>query len=446
MRGGRRRTAARWRFAVLRAVLACGGVAGFSLAAAAQNIQTYFPAGNAGYDQQLGVTVLTRLRPLYETPGVRVGSFVISPNLDESLFYNSNLNGVPGSGSWGMRTSGAVSASSDWVRNSLAATIGFASNRFFTFPNENFVDWNVGLAGGYTINDSQLQAAYSHQTSHMLGTTIATTSSQAPVLNQTDSGDLTYTFHLGDLAIIPDVNVSAYRFGPAIINGRTFDQSFLNRNVLAGGVDARYSLSEEGSVLVVLRGATSDYVQPVPGQPSNNSYGLQMLAGIDYQGEGVWRYRLLLGMQRQAFQAAQYASQVAPVTEAGVIWTPTGLTTVTGNLSREIEDPTSAGTIGFVATRASLVVDHELMPNVFLQARGSDTYVQYLLSGGDTQNNASVGAGATWLLNRNMRLALNYDFTWQTAIAGVAGVAQSNPLVTGAFTQHLVMLTLHLNL
>ncbi len=356
------------------------------------------------------------------------------------------MNGLPGSASWGDTTSGSIAASSDWVRNSLSAVVGFSNNQFFAFPSENYLNWNVGLAGGYTIGDSQLKAAYSHQTFYTLGTTIATTNSQAPVLNQTDSGDLTYTFKFGDLAISPDVNVSAYRFGQAVVLGRTFDQSFLNRNVLAGGADARYSLSDEGSLLAVLRGAVSDFTQPQEGVPSNNSQGIEFLAGIDYQGEGVWRYRLLAGVERRAYQASEYASQTAPVTEAGVIWTPTGLTTVTGNLSREIDDPASADTIGFVVTRASLVVDHELLPNVFLQARVNDAFVQYILSGGQSQNSVGAGAGVTWLLNPNVRLALNYDYTQQSAISGAGSTAQSNPFVTGAFEQHLMMLTLHLSL
>lgn len=445
--------AGRMRPALVRAVLAGGvllGAAAPAAAQTAQNIQTYFPPGNAGYDQELGVTVLTRLRPLYESPGVQVGSFTVYPSIDQSLLYNSNLNGTtPSVGSWGESTSAAISANSNWVRDALNFTAGVSDNQFFELPGDNFVNWNVGLSGGYTINDSLLRASYAHQTFYTLGTTIATTVSQAPVENQIDTGDLTYTFNFGNLAIIPDLNVSAYSFGPALVNGRLLDQSFLNRNVVAGGVDGRYSLSDEGSILVVARGVVSDYTAPQPGQPSNNSDGFEFLGGLDYQGEGVWRYRLLVGAEKIMFQAFQYASQTAPIAEASVIWTPTGLTTVTASLSREIEDPTAADTIAFLSTGGSLVLDHELMPNVFLEARGSDTYVQYLDSGGQGQNAFSAGAGATWLLSRNFRLMLNYDFIKQTGLSGVATtgpISAANPLVNGAFVQHLVMLTLHVSL
>ena len=282
------------------------------------------------------------------------------------------------------------------------------------------------------------------RTSYTLGTSIGAIDSQTPAESQTDSGNLTYTFDVGDLAITPDVNLSAYRFGPANVLGRPLSQSFLDRDVLGGGVNGRYSLSEEGSLLVVLRGVASDYIHPQPGQPSNNSDSFLLLGGVDYQGEGVWRYRLLVGVEVREFQAAQYATRTAPVTEASVIWTPTGLTTLTGILSREIEDPASAGTSGAVFTRASLVADHELMPNVFLQARGSATYVQYLQGG--EQINYSVGGGVTWLLNRYARLGLNYDFTQQSGSNSSATPLNPSTLTTGAFVQNLVALTLHLGL
>jgi hypothetical protein len=408
-----------------------------------QAIQTYFPSGVSGYDQQLGVTVLSRLRPLYDTPGLRVGSFVFNPSLDESLFYNSNFNGTPGSSSWGSHTSGSVLANSDWGRNKLAASAGFSNYQLFSLPNDNYTDWNVGLDGGYTIGDGLLEAAYSHQAYHQLGTAIGTVSSTTPVLDQTDTAHLGYSFVLGRLTLTPDLSASAYRFGNATVLGVPISQQFLNRNVVAGSVTSRYSMSDVGGIVVVLGATNSDFISPQPGQPSNNSHSIQLLGGFDYQAKGAWRYRLLAGVEVRAFEASQYGTRTAPIVEGGVIWTPTNLTTVTGSVSRAVEDPQFGGTNGFIYNQVRLVVDYEYKRNIFLQARSNIQYAQYLQSGGGSQTGFGAGVGATWLLNRNLRLSLDYDYAQLTGSTNSVNPLNLTTVATRPYTQSVAALTLH---
>jgi hypothetical protein len=416
---------------------------GWPVAVLAQAIESYFPSGVSGYDQQLGVTVLSRPRPLYDTSGVRAGGFVISPSLAESLFYNSNFTGIPGSSTWGSHTAGSVSANSDWDRNKLAASGGFNSYQLFSLPGDNYTDWNVGLDGGYTIGDSLLEAAYSHQVYHQLGTAIGTVSSTTPVLDQTDTAHVDYSFVLGRLTLTPDFSASAYRFGTASVLGVPVSQQFLDRNVTAGNVTGRYSMSDVGGIVVALGATNSDFISPQPGQPSNNSHSLLMLGGIDYQAKGVWRYRLLAGVEVRAFQASQYATRTAPIVEGGVIWMPTELTTVTGSISRAVEDPQFGGTNGSINSQVRLVVDYEYKRNIFLQARGSLQYAQYLQSGGGSQTGLSAGAGVTWLLNRNVRLSFDYDFTDLTGSANTINPTNLTTLTTRPYTQSIAALTLH---
>jgi hypothetical protein len=154
-------------------------------------------------------------------------------------------------------------------------------------------------------------------------------------------------------------------------------------------------------------------------------------------------------MEVRTFQAAQYPTHSAPLVEGSVIWTPTALTTLTGTLSRDIEDPESGGTNGYVLTRARLVVDHEIMLNVFLQGRGGVEYAQYLQSGGGSQTSLNAGAGVTWLISPRIQLSLNYDFTRLTGASNTTSSASTiNPFTSGtgttsAFTQSIAALTLH---
>ncbi len=427
-------------------VMAIAAAVSLTHAAGAQNIQTYFPSGSGGYDQEIGVTVLSRARPLYTSPGIRAGSFVISPNIDQSLDYSSNVDGNSGSGGWESHTSGSVAVGSDWDRNSIAATAGVTRNQYLGIPQDSYTDWNIGLGGSYTIGRGGLVAEYAHQTTHTLGSSIGAINTTTPALEQIDSGQLAYTFNLGNFTVTPSVSFGAYRFGPATVSGQTVSQEFLNHNMIVGEVVGRYSMSEEGSLLVVMRAGNVTYLHPMAGQPSNNAQDYQLLGGVDYQGESVWRYRLLAGVEVGVFQAAQYPTRAVPIAEGSVIWTPTGLTTVTGSLSSEIGAPATSGTNGAIYTRASLVADHELLPNLFVQARGSIAYLQYLQDGGGTQTEESVGGGVTWLVNQYARVSLSYDFTRQSGNNSTAISPALATQTTGAFMQHVVALTLHFGL
>jgi hypothetical protein len=411
------------------------------MALQAQTIDTYFPPGVGGYDQQLGVTVQSRARPLYAAPGINLDGFNIQPKLDQSLFYNSNPTGISGSGTWGSSTSASVSAGSLWSRNSLGLSLGVDTFRYFSLPTLNHTNWNIGLGGGYTIGDSQLVLAYSHQSYAQLGTSIGTVQTQTPILDQTDSAQASYTFNFSRFSVTPDVSVTAYRFGTATVLGVPLNQQYLDRNVLAGGVTTRYAMSDEGGLLVVVRGIDSTYINQQPGVPTNDSRNFLLLGGIDYQAKGVWRYRLLAGVEMSTFAASQYTSSTSPTIQASVIWTPIGTVTVSGSLTRSVQAPQSEGTNGFVLTSANLVTDYEFRRNILFQARGGVQYAQYLQGG--AQTNFTVGAGVSWLLNRNLRLSLDYDTTEQSGSTKFSTPINPNTLVSGQYSQSLLALTLH---
>jgi hypothetical protein len=423
------------------------GLALWAVPAHAQvTANSYFPTGIYGYDQDLGVTVLTRARPEYEQTGVQLGGFTVRPELDQSIFDNTNVNGTTGgnSGSWGSETAGSVSGASDWSRNSLDANLSFDHDSFFSLPEFDYTNWNAGIGGGYTIAGGQLRANFSHSTYYQIGTQIGLAQSELPTENITNTGEISYDFNLGRVTITPSIDYSAYRFGDITTNGVTTSQTNLNRNVFAAGVLTRYELTGGTGLLLVTRGSSSNYISQTPGQISNDSASGMVLVGLDYQPQNVWRYSLLVGVETRSFSASQYGTYTVPILSGQVIWTPKPVLTVTGDLTRTIEDANTTGNDGYILNEARLVGDYELMRNVLLEGRVDLQYVSYLQGG--TQANESVGGGVTWLLNRQVNLSLNDDFTNQNAPGTSTSTFTFVGEPSGAYTQNILMLTLRLAL
>jgi len=444
----------------VRRCLPCIGVGlmtlGFASGAHAQYVESYFPAGVAALDGQLGVTVLSRLRPLYQEPGVRIGAYTVNAHLDETVGYDSNLTGLNrGLSSGFVETAASASATSNWSRNRLALSAGVNNYSYFSAPGQNYTNYTAAIGGGYTIGRHDLNLAYTHLRQHQRGTDIAAADSTTPLAYDVDDIRSDYTIEAGRFSFTPNIDLRLFQFGSAVVLGQPSNQQFRDRTVLSGGVTTRYGLSDQRGILVVLQGVNSHFIRPQSGVLSNNSRSVLLLAGLDYQASGLWRYRVLGGIEVRDFAASQYGTRTAPIFEASVIYTPTGLTTITGSARRVIEDPQTEQVAGYTYTTIGAVVDHELRRNVLLQGRANFQAAEFL-QGGGSATSYTFGGGANWLLNRRVRLSADYDFTQQNGSSStsvnilrqgsILNTTQVNSITSGSYNRNVVLLGVHLSL
>ena len=397
----------------------------------AQYLQTYLPGDVAGYQAEPGVTVASRLRPMYDPPGIRLNDFMLNPALTETMGYNSNVSGLqPAKGSWFVRTTPTVELNSNWSRDRLDASIGADSFQYLNTPDQNYTNWNLGLRGGYTIGENDLTVRYAHRFVHQVATDLGTVSSSTPIPYSFDDLRAEYTFQDGRFSFTPRGSVQFYQFGDATQFGQKISQQYQNRVVLDAGLVTRYALTDLHRLVLVIDGVDAHYTQPQVGQPSNDSKSFLVLGGIEYQASAVWRYLLLIGGEIRDFAAPQYPTHTAPIAEGSVIWSPSARTTVTGVLSRTIEDASAQGSSGYTYTAARLIVDHEYLHNLLLRGLVGVQSATYLQDGG-TQSSVTIGAGAQWLINRNVRFVTDISYTDQT---GGQNSASTNPFQRSGFT------------
>ena len=211
-----------------------------------------------------------------------------------------------------------------------------------------------------------------------------------------------YSVDLGRWSFTPNLDARVYYFDNTTIHGMPTSQRSRNRDVLSGGVTTHFSLSDQRTLLLVLQGANPHYFQPQPGQPRYNSTSFFALAGIDYEASAVWRYQLV-GIEVRSFQSSQFSTHTGPIAEGSVIWTPTGLTTVTGLVSRTIEDTVAEGSrrVYLYACRAG----HRPRIPTQRAAAGEGRHTIRHTCKGIPRKRALRWAGINWLINRNIRLS-----------------------------------------
>jgi hypothetical protein len=441
----RRRLRCILRPATVAAVTLALELAFFGHPAEAQYINSYFPQAVPGYDTSSGVTGFPRTRPLYTTQGVNVGSFIVRPELTEAFGFDTDPTGISGLGSSPfLRTSPAVTVNSNWAENSLGMSLSADNFHYFDLPQADYTNWTASIGGGYTIGRSQLTLGYSHLSLNQIATDIGAIQSASPVHYSVEDVRSGYTFDLGRISLAPSIDVQYYNFDNATIDNQSVSQTYRDRYTFTAGVTARYSLSDQRNLMFVVQGLDNSYTNQVATQPSNDSTGVIALGGIDYQAEGPWTYRLLVGVEERSFSASEFKSHTAPIIGGSVVWTPTGLTTVTGLVSRSIEAPFAEGNSGFTFSNANLVMDHELYRNILLQGRAGLQYLQYL-QGGGSQTSYSFGASVNWLLNRTVRLSLDYNFSQLTGAQATTFNGVTNITATGSssLSRDVAILALH---
>ncbi len=430
--------------------------AGLAPKASAQAIDQYLNAGIPGYDTAAGVTVATRQHPEYDAQGVRLGNFLITPVLQESVGYDDNVTGTRDAhGSALIETNASVNAAGGWSDTHFAGALSVDDFEYPEQSNQGFTNWTAAIGGSHDFGRDTLSIGYTHLNLNQTPRDL-----DVPGLNQTIAyrvDDLRANYHvdLGRFFIQPGIGVSYYNFDNGTVGGQEYLQTYRDRVTISPELVGSYEFATRRRIVVIVRDTQSDFDQSPPGQPRQNFNDASVLGGVAYDADGIIGFRLLAGYEERGFAAsAAYRSVQAPIVEGAVTWTPTGLTTVTGSAARYIEDSAAEATVGYTETALKLQVDHEYLRNVILSAHGAFYLDDYGKAadgtGGGNENFFTAGVGASYALNRNVRLAADYTFSTRNSSSGGAvspvGFLTNGEVFGSNYSENTFRLTLRLAL
>jgi hypothetical protein len=400
--------------------------------ARAQFIDRYFPAAVATDVASPALPALTVPRQDVGTAGVHLGTFWITPDLDTSVGYDSNATGQPTPGPSAVtRTDASVAARSDWGRNSVYGYAGVDDSRYWSQPAQNTTDWSALGRGTLDLGRGVASLLVSHLALNETPRDLNVPTLGSPAPYTVDAVRASYATALGPLTVTPGAEYERWRYSD--VAGQTL--TYQDRDVLVGSLTGRYEIAVGRDLLAVLRGVGNTYVNPQPGVPNANNSGVDALVGGEYDS-GVLRLRVLAGGQQRNFADASQKPLSGPMVEATAIWRPTGLTSVTGTFLRTIADSALPNVSAYTLTEARLELDHELRRDVLLQASVQSDNAAYPGGGGGSGGSAALysgAVGATWLVNRQARLGLSYDYAHRAS-------------GSTSFTESIVQFQLHLGL
>ena len=446
------------RIAAALIVASVCGVPG--MASAQQLLDQYLAQDLPGVGLDPGVTVKSRLRPEYDAPGIQYGEITVRPELSETIGLDDNVLALPSHRASALiETNAQVRATYDHSDTSGFANVSVDNNRYPEQNQQSYTNWTAAIGGSHQFGRDTLNVNYEHLNLNETVRDLDVPQLDHALPYQVDTLRLNYRAFFSQLFVEPNVAVSDYNLTNGSVAGTPYIQTDQDRVVVEPGLTFGYELAPRRDIVLVLHDAVASYRNRLATEPSRDFNDISALTGLDFE-EGIFRYRLLAGYEARTFTSAQYKVIANPIAEATVIWNPTGRTTLTGQVYRHIQNSADETTTAFTETSVSLQVDHELRPNVLLNANGRYLRDDYsagqgsllnsnVLNGlgtaqngqGGSQEFFTLGSSATWLINRNVRMVGSYEFDRRNTGGGIQLGVVNGQRIGAGYSEDRVLLT-----
>lgn len=340
----------------------------------------------------------------YAPLGLRAGTFVFTPTLEQGVSWSSNASSSPNGRSAVMSETGLrLNGVSDWSRHSLSLQ---ADGTYRKSISGEPIDELEGGARG----DLRLDLGNGFAGQLGLGYRLRPESASAPdAIEGVSSRPLRHTFtgtagisrEMGKLMLGLTGDVTRSIYGDAeLIGGGTLSQKDRNSTLATVALRAGYEISPALRPFVegeIGRRIYDNKIDAAGYERSADRYGLR--AGVEFDMDEKLRGELSAGWLTERPDDDRLASISAPTIAGNLIWSPMRGTTVELSGSTTVESTSRVGETGSVLYSGSVAVSRELRANLTGRALVGLDWRDY--SG--TSDNELVlrgEASLTWWMNR----------------------------------------------
>lgn len=309
--------------------------------------------------------------------GFRAGSFIFSPGITVAETYDDNV----------YRTS--TNEQSDLVTEIAPnfATVSdfdlhqlfFAARGSFGYhadkTSENYQDYSIGGGGRLDLDYKtflQLQSTY--RKAHENRESPDSPNSDEPVEYSLTTHEASFARELGVIKLYIDGVYDRFTFENSQNGPLQIDNSSRDRDIYALDMRVAYEYFPNYNIYI---GASHDWRRYRDNSAvSRDSEGYGVRVGTDLYITGKIKADIYAGYLERTYDAN--LPNVDAVNYGGsIIWNATGLTSITAEVSRGIEETTFNDISGDLQTSFSVGVDHLLRHNLFLSADAGVRYSDY---------------------------------------------------------------------
>lgn len=394
-----------------------------ALATVGAHAQTNQPNQPLG-DVVRGATVTERQRPDYDPIGVRLGGFFLLPALSVQESYNSNIFATNTNEQSDFITSiePKVDLRSNWNNHALNLHADTRIVRFADHDNEDFEDYTLATDGRLDVQrDFRLFGGAGYRVRHEQRSSPNDQGGSEPTEYDVLGLNLGVEKQFNRVSTRLDAKRDTYSYDSVRTSGgTTIDQGDRDRDQTEIALRTGYEFTPLREVYLLGAYNFREYDRATDRNGfRRDSDGYTIAVGTEYDLTGVTFLDAFVGYTVQDYDDARLQELKGWTAGAKLTWNVTRLTTLTGTLSREVEETILNNASGYFATRAEIRADHELLRNLLLNA--SLGYENDEFEGISRDDDYYLaGLGAKYLMNRFLSVSGGYGYRTRNSNAANA--------------------------
>lgn len=352
----------------------------------------------------------------FEPVGGRIGSFFLFPTVETRIEYDDNVLALPdeAEGDVELTLRGAVALESRWQRHSLQADAYIQQRYHARFTTEDVMEGGARVRGRLDIDRDTSARVVASLDAQAEDRANITNQAQARTPTRFRRADTLFSLarEMGRLQMIGDAQMVVLDFNDAdTATGSVLDQDFRDSVYLRGSLTTLYEFSPRVSALI--RGQvdrlsfTGNPDIPDPFDRDTTGYAIE--AGTRFELSNLLFGEVRAGVLHRQVDDPSADGLTGLSFGANLTWNVTPLTTLRLFADRQVEEGGSQLVSGNVRSQARLEAEHELLRNVLLEGRAGIARIDTIGQIETSADEYNVMLGATWKLNRNLRLFARAD-------------------------------------
>ncbi len=361
-----------------------------------------------------GETVLTRERPEWDPIGLRLSGFLLFPELAVTQNYNDNIFADRDGeiSDYIIDIQPRLRVESDWNNHALNLQADADIGRYLDNSAENFEDYRFLLDGRLDITRETLfLGGVGYAQNHEKRGSPDDVGGSEPTRFTVSEGFARFRHGFNRLTVQMDGRIREHDFHNVPGSNGIIINDDRDRTRTEGGLRFSYEFipQVEGFIRGVINTQSYNTRSDDTGLDRSSS-GYLAVIGTDIDFTGITFGEIYAGYLFQDLDDPGFNDVEGYVFGGLLTWNVTGLTTVRFDVEREIEETTVGRASSVFASRAGVMVDHELLRNLLLNA--SFFFTREEFEGIDRNDNLyEVEVGSKYLLNRYLYLSLGYRYT-----------------------------------
>jgi hypothetical protein len=365
------------------------------------------------------VGVWERPRPDYDAVGLKVGAFTWYPSVEVSEMHDDNVYATKTGtvSDWVSTVRPGVRVKSNWSVHAFEA-YGMVEGVWYNeLSSDDRTNAGAGFNGVIDITrDSRIRYFGSWLRGHEDRSVSSLFASSAvvgllnkPVEYDALTGGVALDQRFNHVTVSVSGNYGRNTYQDSFAGSTRVDQSYRDQDTFGGRLRIGHDIGPSGQAYVEGGYERRDYKFG-----SFNSDSYRLVGGLAGNVTALIHGDVYVGYQQRDYDQ-RVISTVNDWTYGGALsWYASPLVTVALFGERSINETTFGAVGSFIQSRVGTRVDFEALRNVILTGRLGYEWDDY-----NQTNRAdkvlSVGFTSTFLINRNLSLALDYQFTDRTS-------------------------------